>query len=84
MITKSPWHHSPHYGEWSIWSEPCKKNPSSDCFPYVAMVSKKADALLIAAAPDLLEVCEFLLKEDGAPQKYKAMLQRAVKKATEE
>lgn len=83
MITKNPWQYSPHYGEWSIWSEPCKKNPSSDCFPYVAMASRKEDARLIAAAPDLLEICELLLRKDGAPQKYRAILQRAVLKATE-
>lgn len=81
MITKSPWHYSPHYGEWSVWSEPCKKNPRSECLPYVAMVTHEADAQLIAAAPDLLEICKDLANEKALPGAIRKRIKEVLRKA---
>ena len=80
MKSPSPWKISQHYSEWVVWSKPYKVRPSSERFPYVALVYKKEDAVLVQNAPELLELCKHAVEDNKVSEKWLKKVSELIRK----
>ena len=87
--THGPWMKSTHGGisKYSIWSSSGQHIADTNTTKSIGFERCAANACLIAAAPELLEVAQLILAEDlldFLPEEYVSRVRAAIAKATGE